>query len=108
MKNRTTVELPDRWDPEPRWPAWIAVLTVAGLHTALPSHLMIGPRWLCLLVILALLVPTAVTHLRESLLLNRVIGFTVTSEVTVGLILSVLLPVDAVPAPMESPSQLLL
>lgn len=108
MKNRTTVELPDRWDPEPRWPAWIAVLTVAGLHTALPSHLMIGPRWLFLLVILALLVPTAVTHLRGYHLLNRVIGFTVTSAVTVGLIISVILLIEELPAHKETPTQLLL
>ena len=108
MKNRTTVELPDRWDPEPRWPAWIAVLTVAGLHAALPSHLMIGPRWLFLLVILALLVPTAVTHLRGYHLLNRVIGFTVTSAVTVGLIISVILLIEELPAHKETPTQLLL
>jgi hypothetical protein len=37
---------PDRWDPEPRWPAAIAVLAVGGLYLALPNFLTIGPRWL--------------------------------------------------------------
>jgi hypothetical protein len=95
MENKTTLEVPDRWDPEPRWPAWIAVLSVAGLHTALPAHLMIGPRWLFLLIILALLVPTVISHVRGHHLLNRVVGFIVTSAVTL-------------PAHKETPTELLL
>ena len=35
----------DRWDPEPRWLAWVVVLALGGLYTALPSHLIVGPRW---------------------------------------------------------------
>ena len=36
------------YDPEPRWPAIIAVLAVGGLYTALPASLIIGPRWVFL------------------------------------------------------------
>jgi len=69
---------------------------------------MIGPRWLFLLVVMALLVPTAVTHLRGYHLLNRAIGFTVTSAVTLGLIISVVLLIEALPEHKETPTELLL
>src|SRR5436853_6523449 len=48
----------DRWDPEPRWPALIAVIAVGGLYFALPGYLIIGPRWLFPAVVIALLIPT--------------------------------------------------
>ncbi|MBV8856290.1 MAG: hypothetical protein JOZ02_04940, partial [Acidobacteria bacterium] len=45
------------WDPEPRWPALIAVLSIVGVYAALPSSLMLGPRWLFPGIVLGLLVP---------------------------------------------------
>jgi hypothetical protein len=108
MKNKTTVEAADRWNPEPRWPAWIAVLAVGGLHTALPSYLMIGPRWLFLVIVLALLVPTIISHAGRYHQLNRVVGFTVNVAVTLGLIVSVILLIGALPAHKETPTELLL
>ena len=108
MKNKTTVEVPDRLDPEPRWPAWIAVVAVGLLHTALPPYLIIGPRWLFLAIILALLVPTVISYIKEYHLLNRVVGFTVTGAVTLGLIVSVVLLIGALPAHKETPTDLLL
>ena len=53
------VEDPDR---EPRWPAIIAVLAVGGLYTALPKELTFGPRWLFPSLVLALLIPSVVSH----------------------------------------------
>jgi uncharacterized membrane protein len=98
----------DRWDPEPRWPAWIAVLAVGGLYTALPSYLTIGPRWLFLGTLLVLLVPVVISHFRNHQVLNRVFGFTVTSIVTLGEIVSVILLLEALPTHKETPSELLL
>jgi len=106
--NETTVELPDRLVPEPRWPALIAVLAVGGLHTALPPYLIIGPRWLFLSIILVLLVPTVISYIKEYHLLNRVAGFVVTGAVTLGLIVSVVLLIGALPAHKETPIDLLL
>src|SRR5260370_41643219 len=31
---------------EPRWPAALALLSIGGLHYALPSELTVGPDWL--------------------------------------------------------------
>ena len=99
---------PDRWDPEPRWPALIAVVAVGGLYTALPSSLIIGPRWLFLVVVVALLIPTVITHWRNDHRLNRIFGFTVTGVVTFGMIASVILLIGALPEHKETPTQLLL
>jgi len=59
-------------DPEPRWPAWIAVLSVGGLYTALPPYLIVGPRWLFLVIVLALLIPTVVSHHKGHHQLNKI------------------------------------
>jgi hypothetical protein len=101
------VEATNRLDPEPRWPAWIAVLAVGGLYTALPSYLLLGPRWLFPGVIVALLVPTVISHHREHHQFNRVVGFAVTGAVTLGLIVSVTLLIVALPAHKEAPTDLL-
>src|ERR1700730_18247258 len=98
----------DRWDPEPRWPAAIAVLAVGGLYLALPASLTIGPRWLFPGIIAVLLVPTVISHQAGKHHLNRILGFTVTGLVTLGMIASVTLLIAALPAHKESPTALLL
>ncbi len=100
--------VPDRWDPEPRWPAFVAVLAVVGLYTALPRYLVAGPRWLFLGVVLGLLVPAVVTHVKDHHLLNRLFGFTITGVVTAGLVASVVLLIEELPAHRETPTELLL
>ena len=101
-------EIPDRWDPEPRWPAAIAVIAVGGLYTALPSSLIIGPRWLFFVIVCLLLIPVIISHYKNLHSLNRVLGFTVTGVVTVGMIASVILLIAALPEHKESPAELLL
>lgn len=98
---------PDRWDPEPRWPAAIAVLAVVGLFLALPAALTIGPRWVFPTAIAVLLVPTVVSHRAGKHQLNRLLGFTVTGLVTMAMVASVCLLIAALPAHKESPTALL-
>lgn len=99
--------IPDRWDPEPRWLAWIVILALGGLYTALPSYLIIGPRWLFLLIVVSLLIPTIIAHSSNHQRLNRTLGFTVTSVVTLGMIVSVILLIAALPEHKETPTELL-
>lgn len=99
--------IPDRWDPEPRWPALIAILAVGGLYTALPEYLVVGPRWFFFVIVLALLVPTVISHLKDHHLLNRLLGFTITGVVTLGMITSVILLINALPSHKETPTELL-
>jgi hypothetical protein len=97
----------DRWTPEPRWPAAIAAVAVGGLSLALPSGLTIGPRWLFPAIIGVLLVPAVVSHWAGKHHVDRVLGFIVTSVVTIELVVSVILLVGALPSRRESPTALL-
>jgi len=95
-------------DPEPRWPAFVAVLAVGGIYTALPDFLTLGPRWLYPCLVLALLLPTIISHHAGRHRLNMIFGFLVDGLLTVGLIISVILLIGALPSHTESPVALLL
>ena len=92
---------------EPRWPALIAVIAVAGLFFALPRGLSLGPRWLFPSVIGILLIPTLVLHRWGHHRLDRWFGFAVTSVVTCELVAAVLRLVTALPSRQEGPTALL-
>ena len=94
-------------DPEPRWPAVVAILAVGGLYTALPEELTMGPRWLFPAIILALLIPVVLSHHTGRHRLNILLGFTVDVVLTFGLIISVILLISALPAHRISPQVLL-
>jgi uncharacterized membrane protein len=96
------VEDVEDYDPEPRWPAIIAVLAVGGLYMALPNELIAGPRWLFPSVVLALLIPSIVSHHTGRHRLNTIFGFTVDVVLTAGLIISVILLVRALPTMKDS------
>ena len=86
-----TEEPDSQYDPEPRWPAAVAALAVGGLYTSLPTALTFGPRWLFPGIVLGLLIPTVVSHRVGRHGLNAVLGFSVTTVLTIGLILSLTL-----------------
>ncbi len=92
---------------EPRWPAMLALLAIAGLRFALPESLSYGPDWLLLVVLLVLSVPVAFAHRRGLNTLNRILGIVVTSIVTLDMIWSLGLLVSALPAHKQSPVALL-
>lgn len=99
---------PHSWDPEPRWPALVAVISVAGIYAALPRYLVLGPRWLFPGILLGLLVPAVITHVHGHQFLNRLFGFTVSGAVTACLVASVALLIEELPAHRVEPAQLLL
>jgi hypothetical protein len=92
---------------EPRWPAMAALLGVGVLRLALPQPLAAGPGWLLILVVAALMIPTAWTRRRELHDLNKVLGYVVTSIVTADMIWSLGLLVSALPAHRIAPQVLL-
>ena len=94
--------------PEPRWPALIAALAVGGLYLSLHSELVVGPRWLLPAIIVMLLVPTELAHQRGRQHLNRALGFTTTSVLTIAMVLSVALLVTSLPSHQLKPTDLLL
>ena len=100
-------ELAQLTNPEPRWPAFIAVLAVGLLYTALPAALSPGSRWLILSVILALLIPTVITHHTGRSRLNAILGLAVSVALTLGLIISLSLLIRALLAHKPPPERLL-
>ena len=93
---------------EPRWPAIIGVLAVGGLYTALPNALTLGPRWIFPSLVLALLIPGIVSHHTGRHRLNMIFGLAVDVLLTLGLVISVILLINALPTGKQSPQELLL
>jgi hypothetical protein len=98
----------ETFDPEPRWPAFVAVVAVGGLYAALPDALTLGPRWLFPSLVLALLLPTVVSHHTGRHRLHTIFAFLVDALLTLGLIVSVILLIGALPTRGEPPLALLL
>ena len=98
---------PHQRAPEPRWPAVIAVLAVGGLYFALHPDLTVGPRWLFPGAVAALLVATLILHQIGRHDIDRLFGFIVSALITIGLVVSVFLLVDALPSHQPSASALL-
>ena len=93
---------------EPRWPVLVALLGIAALYGALPSFLVVaGARWLLPLLVLSLLVPAEIAHLRGRHQLNQSLGYILNTVVTLAMIVSLALLVDALPEHRVSPPELL-
>jgi len=100
-------ELVQQTNPEPRWPAFIAVLVVGLFFTALPASLTFGSRWLISSLILALLIPTVITHHAGRSRLSAVFGLALSAALTLGLIISLSLLIRALLEQKTSPKTLL-
>ena len=94
--------------PEPRWPAVLALFAVAGLRFALPESLSIGPNWLVLLLVLVLIIPTIIARRRGNHSLNQVLGYILTSIITLDMAWSLYLLIRALPSHKEAPQTLLI
>jgi hypothetical protein len=95
-------------EPEPRWPALLALFAVAALYFALPSALTPGPDWLLLALVIALATPAMLSHRRGKHRLGQIFGYTAVSIVTLAMIAALALLVSRLPAHKETPAQLLL
>lgn len=107
MPISTVSKSPKAYGVEPRWPALIALLAVGGLHLSLPSELTVGPDWLLLAVVAVLSVPAVVTHRIRQFAANQILGYALSSVVTLGLIGSLALLVHALPQHKQAPIELL-
>jgi hypothetical protein len=94
-------------DPEPRWPALIAIVAAAGIYAALPAMLSVGPRWLLPSIAVVLGVATMITHRGGYHRSNIVLGYVVSSILTAFLLWSTVRLVRALPSHREAPVQLL-
>jgi uncharacterized membrane protein len=85
----------------------LALLAVGGLRLALPDELAIGPAWLLLVVVAGLLIPTVWAHYSGSYTMNRVLGYVVTSVVTLDMVWSLVLLLRALVSHKLQPIELL-
>jgi hypothetical protein len=92
---------------EPRWPAMLALLAVGGLRLALPESLSVGPGWLLIVIIGVLMIPTVWARWRGEDRLNKILGYVLTSIVTLDMVWSLYMLVAALPSHRESPQDLL-
>ena len=92
---------------EPRWPAMLALLAVGGLRLALPESLSVGPSWLLLTLVALLIVPTIWARRRGLDNVNKILGYVLTSIVTIDMIWSLCLLIAALPSHKEAPQDLL-
>lgn len=94
-------------DREPRWPASIALFSVAGLRFALPGDFSVGPNWALLVIVAALIVPIVCAHHRGLDRLTLILGYIVTAVVTLDMMSSLTLLIQAIPTHKESPQEML-
>ena len=92
---------------EPRWPALVALAALTGIFSALPDSMTPGPRWMLLGVVLALITPSMIALRLGHSRINQVLGYLVSTVVTLAMILSLALLMRGLPGKSEGPEQLL-
>jgi hypothetical protein len=98
---------PKTSNPEGRWPVLIALLGVAGISLALPHSLVVGPRWLLLALVVALLVPATLAHRSGKHRVDALLGYFLSGILTLALAASLALLITRLPSKSESPASLL-
>lgn len=94
-------------EPEPRWPGFLALLAGGVLHYALPERLSLGPDWLLMVFIALLLVIVLASHRKGLYAVARVLTFIAVGALTLGMIASLALLIQGLPAHKDKPAELL-
>ncbi len=94
-------------NPEARWPVLVALVGVGGITLSLPHSLVIGPRWLLLALVVALLVPATLAHRAGKHRMDALFGYAISGVVTLALAGSLALLILRLPEKAESPASLL-
>ncbi len=102
MKSNSSVA-----NPEARWPVLIALVGVGGITLSLPHALVLGPRWLLLAVVLVMLVPATLAHRAGNHRVDSLLGYAISTLVTLALAGSLALLILRLPDRTEGPASLL-
>ncbi|MFN7994426.1 MAG: hypothetical protein U0Q18_12545 [Bryobacteraceae bacterium] len=92
---------------EPRWPALLAVFSVAGLYWALPEALTPGPGWVLPATVLPLSTISVILHKQARHASTRIVSYVNLGIVTMAVIWSLILLIAALPDHRELPKDLL-
>ena len=93
---------------EPRWPAFVALLANGFLYLGLPESLSLGPRWLLLAIVFALVVPMVIAHRRGHYRVNRVLTLVANGILTIAMIASLVFLIEGLPKHREASESLLI
>jgi hypothetical protein len=85
----------------------IAGLSAGVLFYLMPEHLILGPRWLPLVLIAAMLIPATIFHLTGRLRLNDIFGYSGLVAITIALASSLALLILRLPKHLDPPGELL-
>jgi hypothetical protein len=96
-----------RLDPEPRWPAVVAVLATGCMFLFMPERLTFGPNWLLLVLVGILLVPTVLSNRSGYSGVNYWFGLSLSGVITCALVWSLALLIAGLPTKKENPEELL-
>jgi hypothetical protein len=94
-------------EPEPRWPAVVAILATGGLYFVIPAPLRFGQEWLLLVIVAVLLVPTILTYRVGMVRMNRIFAHIVLGTLTASMIWSLSLLIRRLPSHADPPEELL-
>lgn len=94
-------------NPEARWPVLIALVGVAGISFSLPHTLVVGPRWLLLALVLALLIPATLAHRAGNHRIDTLFGYAISGLITLALAASLVLLILRLPTKNDTPGSLL-
>ena len=92
---------------EPRWLVLVATLAAALIYAALPSNLSVGPRWLLLAVMVAVVIPTLISHRAGYHTADKMLGYLGTGILTIAMMWSLGLLVAVIPKHEIDPKILL-
>lgn len=95
-------------DPEPRWPAVVALLAVGALQYTLPPTLSPVPGWIMPAMVTMLLLPALALHRMGHDRIAKSLSIVALGAVTLALAASLALLVKGLPSHAESPKRLLL
>ena len=101
------METTQNFEPEPRWPAIIAVLATGSMFLFMPERLTFGPNWLLLVLVGVLIVPTVITRRIGHTNLNYWFGLSLSGVITLAMIWSLGMLIAGLPAKKENPEELL-
>jgi hypothetical protein len=104
---RQAADVSEPREPEPRWPAVLAILAAGGLYFVIPAPLRFGQEWLLLVIVAVLLVPTILTYRTGLVRMNRIFAHIVLGILTASMICSLSLLVLRLPSHADPPQELL-
>ncbi len=92
---------------EPRWPVFVALLSVGGLHWVIPAALTVGPDWMMFVLVLVLLTPATILNRTGHPRAGMILGYVANSVVTLSLIASLGLLISRLPGHKDTPVELM-